>query len=85
MGFTITSPEAQRLAKELSELAGESLTEAVTEALRERLARLHGDKGSGGVADRLLTIGRRTAANLKEPDESVDHAEVLYDKHGLPR
>jgi antitoxin VapB len=85
MGLTINSPEAHGLAKALSDLTGETLTDAVTEALRERLARLEGANSGGTLAGRLLAIGRRTAAHLKEPAESADHGELLYDKHGLPR
>ena len=39
MAFSIKSEEADRLARALTQLTGESLTEAVTTALRERLAR----------------------------------------------
>jgi antitoxin VapB len=85
MGFNIKNPDAHRLAKELSDLTGESLTAAVTEAIRERLERLQGAKSGSNLADRLLAIGRRTAAHLKEPVESADYAELLYDKQGLPR
>jgi antitoxin VapB len=36
MSLNIKNPEAYRLAQELAELTGESMTTAVTEALRER-------------------------------------------------
>jgi antitoxin VapB len=85
MGFNIKNPEAHRLAKQLSDLTGESLTAAVTEAIRERLERLQGAGSGGNLADRLLAIGRRTAAHLKDPVQSADHGELLYDKQGLPR
>ncbi len=39
MAFSIKSEEADRLARALARLTGESLTEAVTTALRERLER----------------------------------------------
>lgn len=39
MPLDINDPEADRLARELAELTGESITEAVTNALRERLER----------------------------------------------
>jgi antitoxin VapB len=39
MALSIKTDEADRLARRLSKLTGESLTEAVTVALRERLER----------------------------------------------
>lgn len=39
MALSIKTKEADQLARELSRLTGESMTEAVTVALRERLAR----------------------------------------------
>jgi len=39
MALSIKTEEADRLARELSRLTGESMTEAVTQSLRERLER----------------------------------------------
>ena len=39
MALSIKTEEADRLARELSRLTGESMTEAVTKSLEERLAR----------------------------------------------
>ena len=84
MALNIKNAEAQRLTQELAALTGESLTTAVTEAVRERLDRLRG-KRRGGLAQRLLVIGRDCAPRLKEPWRSADHADLLYDERGLPR
>ena len=84
MAMNIKNDEAQKLARELSELTGESLTAAVTEAVRERLERLQNAQGAG-LADRLLRIGKDCAAHLKEPFRSADHGDILYDERGLPR
>ena len=84
MGMNIKNDEAQRLAHELSELTGESLTASVTQALRERLERVQSAQGAG-LADRLLRIGKDCAAHLKEPFRSADHGDILYDDRGLPR
>jgi hypothetical protein len=40
---------------------------------------------SNSLADRILAIGKDCACRLKEPFLSVDHAELLYDEHGLPQ
>jgi len=84
MALNIKNKETQKLAKELAELTGESMTSAITEALRERLNRVQGESGTS-VADRLLKIGKDCAAHLHEPYRSIEHGELLYDEQGLPR
>ena len=84
MSLNIKSEEAHRLARELAEVTGESMTVAVTVAVRERLDRLHRQRGAS-LVERLLAIGRDCAAHLKEPCRSVDHGALLYDERGLPR
>jgi antitoxin VapB len=84
MSLNIKSEETHKLAQELAELTGESMTGAVTEAVRERLERLRA-KRNAGLADRLLKIGRECAAHLKEPFRSGNHGDLLYDEKGLPR
>ena len=60
------------------------MTTAVTIAVRERLNRLR-QEHSPSLAGRLLAIGKDCAAHLKEPFRSADHADLLYDEHGLPQ
>jgi len=84
MGLNIKNEQAHRLAKRLAELTGESMTVAVTAAIRERLERVQRARG-GKLAGRLLAIGRRTAAHLRQPFRSADHGRQLYDERGLPR
>jgi len=83
MTLNIKDPEAHKLAREIAEQTGESMTRAVTEALRERLSRLNNSRKSKSTAEDLLAIGRRCAATLKR--KPVDHATLLYDERGLPR
>ena len=84
MAMNIKNEEAHRLAVELAELTGESLTAAVTQALRERLERVR-QTGREGLAERLLAIGRDCASHLAEPFRSIEHGDLLYDERGLPR
>jgi antitoxin VapB len=84
MAMNIKNEETQKLAHQLSQLTGESMTAAVTEALRERLERVHLEQGAG-LAERLMKIGKDCAAHLQEPYRSADHADLLYDDKGLPR
>ena len=82
MGLNIKNEEAHRLAQELASLTGESLTTAVTEALRERLGRLQ----RKGMADRLMEIAARCAAQLNGPGPKMMEIEELYDEEtGLPK
>jgi antitoxin VapB len=82
MHLNIKNDEAHKLAAELAELTGESLTSAVTLALRERLARERRRRRTDRIAARLMKIGSQFAA-LADTGRSPD--EILgYDDHGLP-
>ena len=84
MSLNIKNEETHRLVRELASVTGESMTAAVEKAVQERLERVRRGK-KGGLAERLLQIGRECAAHMKEPALSVDHGEMLYDEKGLPR
>ena len=84
MSLNIKNAETERLTHEVARRTGESLTTAITVALRERLERL-GPGPRAGMAERLLAIGRETAARLPEPNRSIDHGDLLYDEKGLPK
>jgi antitoxin VapB len=84
MSLNIKSEQAHRLARELAQLTGESMTAAVEKAVEERLERVRrGRKGS--LAERLLKIGRECAPLWKEPYRSMEHGDLLYDEKGLPK
>lgn len=80
--LNVKDPEAHRLALAIARQTGETMTRAVTEALRERYQRLHERQGKASVEE-LLEIAGRAAVHVKRP--YMDHAELLYDEHGLPR
>jgi hypothetical protein len=42
------------------------------------------DDHAKGLAERLMSIGKDCAAHLDEPFLSDNHADLLYDKNGLP-
>ena len=73
------TPRSNRLAKALATRRGTSATGTVRKALREALER--DAQRREGCDDRLLAIGRRSAAR---PELFVTEAD-LYDEHGLPR
>jgi antitoxin VapB len=82
MSLNIKDPEAHRLAQAIARATGESMTRVVTEALREQLAKIERRKRKAS-ADELLAIADRASLHVKRP--YVDHADLLYDEHGLPK
>jgi antitoxin VapB len=82
MRLNVQDPEAYRLAQAISQATGETITRVVTEALRERYERLESHRGKATVEE-LLAIAKRASAHVKGP--YVNHAELLYDEHGLPK
>ena len=84
MGLNIKNAETHRLAVQLAQLTGETLTRTVTIALKERLEREKRWRNRTGVAEALRQIARRCAARPLLDDRSPE-AILGYDEHGLPR
>jgi antitoxin VapB len=82
LSLNVKDPEAHRLAQAIAQETGETMTRAVTESLRERYERLQHRRGKASV-DELRAIAKRAAGRVKRP--YPDHAELLYDQHGLPK
>lgn len=85
MALSVKDPEADRLAREIANRTGETLTGAIVVALRERLARLRARpaRKQALIAD-MREIGRRCAA-LPTVDDSSEDEILGYDADGLPR
>lgn len=88
MSMNIKNDETHRLARELADATGESLTAAVTVAVRERLERVRTNPVSEGERrlrkDALMSIAQEAAA-LDPGLRSADIDHQLYDESGLPR
>jgi antitoxin VapB len=85
MALSIKSGEADRLAREVARLTGESLTEAVTTSLRERLERERRRRGKRrAMADRLRALARE-CASLPDLEPTSPDEIIGYDEHGAPR
>lgn len=86
-GLNIKNPEAYRLAKELADATGESLTQAIIESMRERLERLRVDHDAdvGARTQRILELGAAIRDNAPPGYFEQDFDELLYDERGLPR
>ena len=85
MSLNIKNEETHRLARELAQLTGESVTAAVTEAVRQRLERVREQRGGPSRYQRLRAIARDCAAHLTREAKAIDHGELLYGEDGLPR
>jgi antitoxin VapB len=84
MTLSIKNPEADRLARQLAEATGESLTDAVIRALRDRLENIKGRRLAGGLQDEIARMQERIAG-LPRLDQRSDEEIVGYDDRGLPR
>ena len=84
MALDIKDEEIERLAREVAERAGESLTETIRIALQERLQRLSGRQRAATQREKLYEILHRVDAMPRKTD--LTEAEILdYDEHGIPR
>ena len=83
MSLNIKHPDAHKLAQELAEETGESMTAAVIQAMRERLEAVRRRRKQDAMFAAIHTISKRSAELLKGP--AIDHADLLYDEHGLPK
>jgi antitoxin VapB len=84
MALSIKHPEADRLARELADATGESLTDAIIQALRDRLTREQGRRRPPRLRDEIRAIRQRCAALPVRDHRSPD--EILgFDGQGMPR
>ncbi|MCC6585808.1 MAG: type II toxin-antitoxin system VapB family antitoxin [Bryobacterales bacterium] len=83
MPISIKNGETERLARNLAQLTGESLTEALRIALAERYDRLRRARSGRSLANELNAIALRCA---KRPVISSLSAEDIlgYDEDGVP-
>ena len=85
MTLHIKDEKADRLARQLAQATGETLTEAVTRAIEERLGRFRRRSEAEIEARRramievIEEIKKLPVLDPRSPDEIIG-----YDKHGLP-
>ena len=85
MSLNIKNDETCRLAGELARLTGETMTGAITVSLRERLEREKRLRSAEALTRELHAIGQRCASLLRPGPAAVEHGNLLYDEHGLPK
>ena len=84
MALSIKDPETERLARNLAQLTGESITAATKRAIEERLRRVGGRSRRAALLEEMAEIRRRWSA-MPVVDGRTPEEIMGYDKHGLPR
>ena len=84
MPLSIKNDATERLARQVADTTGESLTEAIQKALEERWARLAAKRRNRFLANQLTDLLRRVDALSILDSRPAD--EILgYDEQGMPR
>ena len=85
MSLNIKNEETCRLASELAQLTGETMTGAITVALKERLEREKRERSVEVRLKEMRAIAERCAKLLRDGPSAVEHGDFLYDERGLPK
>ena len=85
MSLNIKNEETCRLASELAQLTGETMTGAITVALKERLEREKRERSVETRLKEMRAIAERCAKLLRDGPSAVEHGDFLYDELGLPK
>jgi len=79
MALSIKNEVVEKLARELAELANETITDTIRQALEERLVRLKGRVEMKDTAKEIMNISKRCAAlpdlDTRAPDEILGYDE----------
>ena len=79
MTLSIKSERADRLARDLAELTGESITDAVVASIEARLDLERRPRRSLGLGDIVERFARLPLLDERDSDDIIG-----YDEHGLP-
>jgi antitoxin VapB len=77
VALSIKTEEADRLARELSRLTGESMTEAVTKSLKERLAREKQARPKKRTKEQIQKELQRMNAFLEKARKGMDFGKPV--------
>jgi antitoxin VapB len=84
MPLSIKAPEADRLARQLAHITGETITDAVIVAMRERVAREeHRQQSKQQLIEDLMAIASH-CASLPVLDDRTEDEIMGWDENGLP-
>lgn len=83
MALSIRNPQTEKLAREVAQITGESITEAIGKSLAERLERLKKRSDTEGARRAIDQILARVDA-LPDLDTRTPDEIIGYDENGLP-
>ncbi len=83
MPLSIKDPETERLARELAQRTGETITIATRKALQERLRRVGGTREKAVLLEDLAAI-RLRCSELGVLDRRNADDIIGYDERGVP-
>jgi antitoxin VapB len=83
MAISIKNSHTEKLARQVAEVTGESITEAIQKSLQERIERLQKQRRQKQVEARLEEIVLRLRALPVLDKRSADEI-IGYDEHGIP-
>jgi len=84
MALSIKNPDTDRLAHDLAEATGESVTVAVTRAIRARLEAIRPRARRARLMDDIHQI-QALLASIPDRDSRIPDELLGYDEFGLPR
>jgi antitoxin VapB len=83
MALNLKNPDVERLARDLAQVTGESLTEAVRRALEERLDAVRRRQGDAAVYSTVAAI-QSFVRELPVLDRRPEDEILGYDARGIP-
>ncbi|MBS3779693.1 MAG: type II toxin-antitoxin system VapB family antitoxin [Desulfovermiculus sp.] len=82
MALSIRNPRAEKLAREVAALSGESLTQAIIHALEDRLGELHNSPSQQDLVGEIMKISQQCSELPDADPRDVD--EILgYNEDGV--
>ena len=82
MALSIRNPYAEQLARQVSSITKENITQTIIKALENRLENLKGKKTIVDVEQQILSISQRCNA-LPDLDNRTDEEILGYNKNGV--
>ena len=82
MALSIKNSQAEKLAREVAAISGESLTQAITHALEERLERLSGRRSATDIRQEIMAVSQR-CSSLSDIDKRSPDEILGYNQSGI--
>lgn len=81
MALSIKNEQAEKLARDLAERTGETITQAIIHALEDRLQRISGCRKSTDIMQEIIAISNHCHA-LPDLDHRSPDEIIGYDENG---